>query len=422
MLSVSLQKINLTHINQIKKNIQNNNVLQTDTFIPSFKAKNQPDKEKKLLEEGKNGKLIEVKDIGKEYTTPESFFETIRPQNAYKKYLTYEEIKENGEEPFGRITGEEIKLNQEARKFIKLLENIKSEKEKLKFILAYCRETGFPDFSNISKNIENEISKAIHSLGEEKHFKIAFIGYDKNCSVGRETAFPGKDCDGLFMIIEPQTDEKWIAESTRWQFKDEINQTILSTPATSLPEVLTTDYIEKGLELAETIFGKSNFNEEELKRFEENKKDSSKDFVKAAEFNIRLAEQLPTDIATRDLFYKTAMLVELVREGRIIENNFSDRLINKIKNSVLFNYSNLMRQEAFKDIEKNKHKQRRKLIKEFYSLSIDQQFEIIKSNIYSSYKIPTNENKQLFTNTDTNGKDEMGNIEEMYHQLMNKTI
>ena len=52
----------------------------------------------------------------------------------------------------------------------------------------------------------------------------------------------------------------------------------------------------------------------------------------------------------------------------------------------------------------------------------DQQFEIIKSNIYSSYKIPTNENKQLFTNTDTNGKDEMGNIEEMYHQLMNKTI
>ncbi len=210
--------------------------------------------------------------------------------------------------------------------------------------------------------MENEALRAIHTLADKNNFDIMFIGYDKNCSVGRSTALPGRDCDALFVIIDTSKhEEPWFAVQMRWQFKDLVNQRILNTPANSLPEVLSTDFIEEGLELADFAFKDANFNAMDLERFKENLFDDSKDFVKAGEFNIRLAERLPLDACTRDKFYKTAMFVELIRSGKIIENNFNEAFLNRIKKSPLYEYSNIIHQEGFSELPKAKHKKEQNL-------------------------------------------------------------
>ena len=155
-----------------------------------------------------------------------------------------------------------------------------------------------------------------------------------------------------------------------------------------------------------------------MEQFQKNITDSSKDFVKSAEFNIRLAEKLPDDTLTRDKFYKTAMLVELIREGIILENNFSDDFINKIKESPLYKYSNIMKMQGLSDKPKRKHIDRLNLTKNFNELDKHEQFEIVKSLIYASLNIFDTKYQNLFNNNNSQGQDEMGNILDMYDMLM----
>ena len=62
------------------------------------------------------------------------------------------------------------------------------------------------------------------------------------------------------MIIDTSKhEEPWFAVQMRWQFKDLVNQRILNTPANSLPEVLSTDFIEEGLELADFAFKEAEY-------------------------------------------------------------------------------------------------------------------------------------------------------------------
>ncbi len=287
--------------------------------------------------------------------------------------------------------------------------------EKKKFVQAFCAETGFPNLDKVRENAEQEIQTQIHQLAQQNDFDVKFIGYDKNCSLARSIALPGSDCDALFMIIDEKGDKpSWFSGAMRWKFKDGINQRILSTPAGGLPEVLSTEYIEQGLEMSNEAFKKAGFTTRDLKRFEENLKDSSNDFVKSGEFNIRLAERIPNDSEIRTQAYKTAMLVELIRGGVILENNFSEDFIEKVKKSPLYKYSNLTKQQGLLTSTKDKYRQREKMVREFEFMGIDKQFSIVKDMIYFSFQLKDFENKEYFTNINSNGENATGNIVEMY--------
>jgi len=123
---------------------------------------------------------------------------------------------------------------------------------------------------------------------------------------------------------------------------------------------------------------------------------------------------------TRDKYYKTAMFVELLRSGKVLENNLSSSMIKKIKESPLFAYSNITRQEGLCDKFKSKHLERINTLKNFNELDFDTQFEIVRDIIYSSLEIKSEKNKALFENINTRQEDEMGNILQMYEQLMHK--
>lgn len=342
------------------------------------------------------------------------FLQSSKSENAQKKYY-FSNKTNNGTEYY-----EKILPNKEAIEKLKALDGLTVPQQK-EFIKEFCSMTGFPDFEAITQNIEKEIYSSIYGLAKQDNFDVAFIGYDSNCSVGRKLSIPGSDCDGLFMIINPRAHkESWYPGKIRWDFKDHVNQRILSTPANHLPEVLSTDFIEQGLQIAQDAFNKCDFSQDNLERFEKLLNDNTNDFVKSAEFNIRMAQKVPDGISNRDLYYKTAMLAEIIRDGIVCENNFDEELYNKILNSPLYKYSNLMKQRGLKHSLKSKYIARKTLRDDFYQMHGEQQFKLIKDILHYSFgKVQDNENKKYFYNLKSDNNDEMGNIEKMYDLIMN---
>lgn len=342
------------------------------------------------------------------------YLEKLCYENAEKIYSVSE--KSNGITEYH----DRILPNFEAAKKLEILDKLTPQQKK-QFVEEFCSITGFPDYKTVVQKIENEISTSIHQLAFEEDFDVNFIGYDSNCSVGRKLPIPGSDCDGLFMIIDTKNHkEEWFPGKIRWEFKDYVNQRILSTPANHLPEVLSTDFIEQGLEYAQSAFDEYNFSDADLKRFEAHLNDNSNDFVKSAEFNIKLAQKLPNDISIRERYYKTAMLAEVIRDGVVCENNLDADLYNKILNSSLYKYSNLMKQKGLKPALKSKYIQRQTLSSDFHTMSTEKQFQLIKDILYYSFnKTQDNENKKYFSNAESGKKNAMGNIVEMYDLVLN---
>lgn len=363
-----------------------------------------------LLKENRSGEFIEVKpyEPQKEYCA-EDFFNKLKYENAQSKY-----IRKNVTD--GKTFQEIIDENKEAQQFARQLEKLTPSQQE-ETVKMYSQQTGFPNLKEVRTNMEKEVVSALHEMAEKENFQVKFIGYDKNCSLGRTLALPGSDVDALYMIIDYKDKPDWFSGAMRWKYKDLVNQRLVNTPAGHLPEVLSMSFLNDGLKLASNAFEENNFSQTELEKFRENLTDSSNDFVKSAEFNIRLAEKLPDDTLTRDKFYKTAMLVELIREGIILENNFSEDFIEKVKASPLYKYSNIMKMQGFRDKQKRKYLDRIKLTQNFNGLDKQEQFEIVKSLIYASLNIFDTKYENLFNNKNAQGQDEMGNIRDMYYLL-----
>ncbi|MBQ8848025.1 MAG: hypothetical protein IJ003_03690 [Candidatus Gastranaerophilales bacterium] len=338
---------------------------------------------------------------------PKDFLEETSKTNVQKQYFKYVN---------GVYDASEILNNKLAPFLISQLDNL-SYHQKEKFIQEYCLQTGFPDLKLVRQFAEHDIFKVAHKLGKNMGFKPVFIGYDKNCSMGRGFAFPGSDCDALFIIIDDsKSSTEYCAQKARWQLKDEINQNLVSTPANSLPEVLSISYIEKGLKLAKDAYYKAGFSVYDLEGFENNLDNSSNDFVAAADFNIRLAELLPEDIATREQYYKTAMFVELYREGAVIESQIPFDLAKEIKNSPLYKYSNIIRQQGLQNSLKKKYVDRKYAIVNFDKMTVEEKFNLIRDIMRNSYGLGDIKNPNLFSNAQS-----MGNILEMYDLILHKT-
>lgn len=332
-------------------------------------------------------------------------------------------VSNNTGEQCGKFSGEKLLPNREVRDVLLDLDNC-SETEKEKLIEAFERITGFFNFEAIKEKADNEILSSVKQLLKKYNLNqddLKFIGYDKNCSLGRTIALPGSDADALFIIIDDSKfRDKWITAKMRWDLKDVVNQRIVSTPANHLPEVLSVSFLKRGLELANRAYEKANFSSEDLWQFRQNLQNSSNDFVKCADFNIRLAELLPCDTQTRDEFYKTAMLVELIRNGEVLINNLPEEFITEIKQSPLYKYSNLVRQEGLKNSEKYKYQTRRKLQEEYQNGDINTKFEIIEELLKENYNIGSDKNNSMYSNAQKDGSDVMGNINEMWNRIMNQ--
>lgn len=273
----------------------------------------------------------------------------------------------------------------------------------------------------VAEHINQEINTGMDKMEKEFNNKILFAGYNSICSLGREMALPGSDADGMFIIVDDL--KGYDNQALRVVVPYHANKRILGASSSFLPEVFSLEQIKDMLKVADESFKSlaKELKPSDYERFEDNiTQYRGTDYVKAAEFNVRLAEHTP-DMKDKADLCLLGMFVELVRSGKILRNNFDDETLKLIKKSPLYKYSNINRQEALKDRVKDKIRARRDIEKEWRWKFTDERFDFIRSLLYASYGFHdvNKKHKKYFMN-DGNGFDvqtEMGNLLRMYQVL-----
>lgn len=298
--------------------------------------------------------------------------------------------------------------NPEAAKCLSKLDNL-TPLEKRAFVQEYCNFTGFPNLDKITDNINKEITGAVKKIETYTKMKPLFVGYERNSSVGRALAFPGSDCDGLILVFDSK--EKQPLFNEMLMFGDNINQRLVNISGMHYPDVFGFDYLKQVILKVDKLFANI-ANDEKIAQYEKNLSYDGKSFVKAAQFNIDIAKLLDNYKDKNEVCW-AGFFVENLRSGKVILNNIPKSDLDVIKNSALYKYSNMYRQEGLKDSKiKPKLESRIKLCNEFSKMNDEEKFGVCKGLLKSSLGIQDNN----VVNSSFEEFD-MGDIIEMYKKI-----
>ena len=287
---------------------------------------------------------------------------------------------------------------------LKSLENLPAQQKKV-FVDEYCKFSGFPNLCEVTAKIDSDILNNVNKMCKNGDNTALFAGYNINSSVGRNMAFPGSDCDGLFVVVE-----KPLSEKVNFGILGEsINQRLVSTTGEHYPEVYPVSDILKAIEKSETVFRKS-VTEEKLELYKSNLLYDGNNHIKAAQFNIDIANGIE-NIYDKDMVCRAAFFAELLRAGKVLLNNIDKNTADFIKNSALYKYSNLFRQEGLKNKLKPKLINRQKLCHDFWNKNDEEKFEVCKDIFASSLGEKSIKNSAGFEEFD------MGNTIELYQKI-----
>lgn len=292
--------------------------------------------------------------------------------------------------------------NRDVNKYIEKLDNFTKE-EKRFFVKEFCRRTGFPSLDKVSDRIDKEIMNSVEKITQKAGVIPFFVGYSSISSLGRRLALPGSDADGLYVL----TDRPQNMYFNRAVLGFDMNQRIIESTGEHFPEVVSLIEVLQGIEITEKIFNEK-IDKSKLKTYQENIQYGGKSFIKAAEFNIDLAEHVEPEMKL--LVNLSCFFVELLRSGKVLLNNIDARTLAKIKSSAIYKYSNMYRQEGLEGRLKPKLENRIDICERFENLSDDVQFEICKSILEQSLGVKE-DSTPLFE------KFNFGDIVEMYKKV-----
>lgn len=279
-----------------------------------------------------------------------------------------------------------------------------SPQEKKNFVTEYCDMTGFPDLKEISRKINEEIVKVITECCRLRNTTPLFTGYERNCSVSREKALPGSDCDGFIVVTnKPQ----WEGVN-RAELGFEMNQRIVDSTGMHFPEVFSIEELMPAIKKAESIFWENRLWENEEK-YLQNLSDNGNSYVKAAQFNIDIAQYAKNDFE-KDMICHAALFVENLRAGKVLINNIDEDTLNYIKRTAFYRYSNITRAEGLSGKLKPKLENREILSQNFPQMSDEEKFQVCKNLLMSSMGIET-DTQGCFKSFD------MGDILELYKKI-----
>ena len=394
-------QIHFQSANYVKQNLSNNRPKQESKCnINTLKITNNSIK---------HGYYMPIKNISFTSRAPrdikdvQQFFESIKNVNA--------KIWSNGE----------CIMNPAAKENLSFLDDL-SIKEKKIVVDEYKIMTGLPNFKTVNKNMSKEAINAINQIAKENQFKTLYAGYNNSCSMGKELALPGSDIDGLVYLID---DKSGANQYYRYLLGTKINQRLLETGADHYPEVIPYLQAKEFINLAEESFSKQKFSDKELKGFDKAIDNFDENYVKAADFNIKIIKNINIDEkiilkmkkdnlpqesienATKQYkwdFLATCQMLENYRQnkGNTLLNNLDSNTKELFENSCLYKYSNITQQKAIMPYTKDKLLERPKVLKNFDEWSLEKQFDFVKTTIYSSFQIkPSKDNPfyKLFTNS-----------------------
>ena len=325
-------------------------------------------------------------------------FGTKKPDIDFDKY--FEDAKDITSYIWDMKAGHIVK-NPKAEEYTSILDNLNKE-QKAQFVKTFCQTTGFPDLNEVKKKIDKDITDTAKLVCRAGEREPLFLGYTSCCSVGKGTALPGSDCDGLFLVIDKMPDFKKLNNGL---FGENINQRLVETSGAHYPELFDIEYLMQYVELADKIF-KEIKTPEKIEEYKKNLERSDQDFMTAGQFNIDLAKEVEND-RTKNMLYLTAMFVEELRAGTVLINNLDAKTLRRIKVSSLYKYSNVVRQEGFKNKTKEKWEIRKQTCNNFYNMTPEEQFKLCREIFKSSLGIKEETKSDCYKDFD------MGNIGEL---------
>ncbi len=281
-----------------------------------------------------------------------------------------------------------------------------SQSEKNNFVKEYGKMTGFPNLKEVTNKIDNEILKSVKELGREENMKPLLVAYDSNCSVAREKALPGSDCDGLIVITDTPESEKM----NRAVLGMKMNQRVVDTTGKHFPEMFTIEQMVSAIEKAEEAYKENNLDKNKEK-YQKNISYDGASFIKAGRFNIDIANCIE-DTYERDMICHAALFVENLRAGKVLLNDIDEKTLDYIKGTSFYKYSNITRQEGLSKKIKPKLENRVMFVEKFSKMNDEEKFQACKklmnASIGNEDKIGT---EGCFENFN------MGDILEMYGKI-----
>lgn len=286
---------------------------------------------------------------------------------------------------------------------LSFLDEIILRKDKRILMEHYKKITKFPDLKAVSLNIENEFVRSMRAVTREFNdykYDVIAAGYDGTCSVGKKMALPGSDLDKAFIILRGDVAKIWgqgkddeiVAnfKNCLWFMTD---QRILSyNHDTSFPTIMTVNQVQDYIERLNEVTKYVDFDKDFMSR---NVREEYLDLIKAAKFNIDVAQQIPKrkyddelHALNKENVKNFAYFIESVRDGKkLITSKIFEELVKQIENSDFYKFSNVAQMQAMKNAvqsgreQKNKILLRQTLKEDFNSWNIDKQFEFVKTLI-----------------------------------------
>ena len=330
------------------------------------------------------------------------------------------------------------------------LDKLTSYSDKSGFVEKFCDFTGFPNLRTISNKIDStfkacisNISRSLNSQDRTYGYDIIDWGYDPTCSLGLRKAFPGSDLDKGYVILrgsasESEYTDKNIVDNFKGRLWDDLDQRIVSlNHPDTYPSVYTRAQIksilskldkkakEIGIELKtkvclailQSLTPVTRVALELLAKYYEKKGYPTDPYV-AGKFNRQIAKKLQCS-SDREEAKNFAFFIETVMANYQRDSyGKNDSLFSTINNSLFARHSNVTQVGAWQDkidrgYMKSKLRNRMKLESDFYSMSTDTKYDLVKDVI----KYGTDDQSSRFSEYFKNDDDIANRYEKLLENL-----
>ncbi len=328
------------------------------------------------------------------------------------------------------------------------LDKLTSYSDKAGFIEKFCSFTGFPNLRTISNKIDstfkaciNRISKELTVSNRSNEYNIIDSGYDPTCSLGLRKAFPGSDLDKGYIILEgsslaSEKAEEVIINNFKGKLWDDLDQRIVSlNHPDTYPSVYTKKQISNMLDKldkkAQEVEANLNFKNAVgttaaltlatllgpiaiiggsaiagllLSRHFAKAAVTTDPYV-AGKFNRKIAEKIigskDREDAKNFAFFIETVMANFKRNSC----GKNDSIFSIINNSPFAKNSNVTQVEAWQHkidggYMKSKLRNRIKLESDFYSMSTDTKYDLVKDVIKYGTDDQSSRFSQYFKNDD----------------------
>ncbi len=341
------------------------------------------------------------------------------------------------------------------------LDKLNSYSDKTGFIEKFCSFTGFPNLRTVSdkidstfKNCINRIARDLNSRNLTSGYDIIDSGYDPTCSLGLRKAFPGSDLDKGYIILagneyNSAKQEENIVNNFKGRLWDELDQRIVSlNHPDTFPSVYTKSQVKNmlsGLDetarkvqeettsqnirnnisgsLLASFLGPWGIALTAIKLLKKQAKQAQKialstDPYEAGEFNRKIAQKISTAKEREDV-KNFAFFIEMVKANLVRNPSLkNDSIFTAIKISPFVKNSNVTQVEAWLNkinggYMKSKLRSRMALESDFYSMSTDTKYDLIKDVI----KYCTDDQSSRFSKYFKNDDDIANRYEKLLQSL-----